>query len=219
MDNEIHFEIFYKELSKSVHTILKPYRFRKKGNKFFKISEDGFITLIELQKERFNYADESAFQIFCGFAIYNPIVAKDKLHEWCMYTKFYIGNEGTLDDRSWSFGNYYCICKEKLEYPLFNHAVKDTAANIKKMVLEVFETKIIPMIDEINTSKDYFYSKYFHFHFGALDYLFELFDKDVLPYLQEQIDIYSDPSFADHKQAQQLKEYYLKMYNKYIQTR
>lgn len=219
MNNEMNFEIFYKELSKSVHTILRPYGFRKKGNKFFKISEDGFITLIELQKERFNYSDESAFQIFCGFAIYDPTVAKDKLHEWCMYTKFYIGNEGILDDGSWSFGNYYCICKEKLEYPLFNHAVKDTTAIIKKMALEVIETKVVPMISEINTSKDYFYSKYFHFHFGALDYLFELFDKDVLPYLQEQIDIYSDPSFVDHKQAQQLKEYYLKMYDKYIQAR
>lgn len=53
------------------------------------------------------------------------------------------------------------------------------------------------------------------FHFGALDYLFELFDKDVLPYLQEQIDIYSSPSFSGHKQAQQLKEYYLKMYIKH----
>ena len=54
-----------------------------------------------------------------------------------------------------------------------------------------------------------------YFHFGALDYLFKLFDKDVLPYLQELIDIYSDPSLADHKQAQQLKEYYLKMYDKH----
>ncbi len=71
------------------------------------------------------------------------------------------------------------------------------------------------MISEINTSKYFFYSKYFHFHFGALDYLFELFDKDVLPYLQEQIDIYSSPSFSGHRQAQQLKEYYLKMYIKH----
>lgn len=213
MNNEMNFEIFYKELSKSIHSILRPHGFRKKGNKFFRISEDGFITLVEIQKERFNYFDESAFQIFCGFAIYEPAVAKDKLHEWCMYTKFYIGNKGMLDDRSWSFGNYYCIGKENLEHLLFNYAVKDTAANIKKMVLEVIETKVVPMINEINTSKYFFYSKYFHF--GALDYLFELFDKDVLPYLQEQIDIYSSPSFSGHKQAQQLKEYYLKMYIKH----
>ncbi len=53
---DLNFEEFYKELSKSVHTILKPYGFRKKGNKFFKISEDGFITLIELQKEELSVA-------------------------------------------------------------------------------------------------------------------------------------------------------------------
>lgn len=214
MDKEMNFEIFYKELSKSIHGILKPYGFRKKGNKFFKISEDGFITLVEIQKERFNYSDESAFQIFCGFAIYEPTVAKDKLHEWCMYTTRYIGNKG-IKKGNWSMGNYYCISKEKLENPLFRTAIKDAPANIKKMVLEVIETKVVPIINEINTSKDYFYSKYFHFHFIALDYLFELFGKDVLPYLQEQIDIYSDSSFADHKQAQQLKEYYLKMYDKH----
>ena len=213
---ELNFEEFYKELSKSVHTILKPYGFRKKGNKFFKISEDGFITLIELQKERFNYSDESAFQIFCGFAIYDPTVAKDKLHEWCMYTTLYIGNKGINKNGNWSSGNYYCICKKKLGNSLFVNAVKDTPVNIKRMALEVIETKVVPIISEINTSKDYFYSKYFRFHFIALDYLFKLFGKDVLPYLQEQIDIYSDPSFTDYKQAQQLKEYYLKMYDKYI---
>ena len=215
MNHPVNFEEFYKELSKSVHTILKPYGFRKKGNKFFKISEDGFITLVELQKERFNYADESAFQIFCGFAIYDPAVAKDKLHEWCMYTTLYIGNKEINQKGNWSSGNYYCLCKEDLENPLFINAVKDTPANLQEMVLEVIETKVVPLIREINTSKDYFYSEYFHFHFIALDYLFALFGKDVLPYLQEQIDIYSHPSFADHEQAQQLKAYYLRMYEKY----
>lgn len=41
-----------------------------------------------------NYSDESTFQIFCGFAIYDPTVSKDKLHEWCMYTRLSIGNKG-----------------------------------------------------------------------------------------------------------------------------
>lgn len=215
MEYAVNFEDFYKELSKSIHSILKPYGFRKKGNKFFKISEDGFIKFVEIQKARFNYADESAFQIFCGFAIYDPTVAKDKLHEWCMFTTLYIGNKEISNYGNWNPGNYYCLFNEGVKHYLFVNAIRDIPTNLKRMVLEVIETKVVPIVTSLNTSCDYFYSKYFKFNINALDYLFELFGKDVLPYLQEQIDLYNQPLIVDHQQAQQLKEYYLKMYDKY----
>ena len=194
---------------------MKPYGFHKKGNRFFEISEDGFINLVGLEKSRLNCFDESAFQIYCGFAIYDPAIARSKPCKWYMYTTLYAGNKGINKNLCWDAGNYYCVCEKEVKDPIFRTAIKDTTANIKKMVLEVIEADVVPIISEVNTSKAYFNSEHSNFRFMDLDYLYKLFGRDILPYLQEEIERCSDPIAGHNKYFRYLKEVYRKISDKY----
>ena len=95
---------FYKELYSKLKEILKPYHFRKKGDRFRCFLDNGIAWEIEIQRNEFKIAKIFSFTV----NIYIGLVSTQKpLDFWNVDISQLSGNLGDKIDGQWNYQKWY----------------------------------------------------------------------------------------------------------------
>ncbi len=100
---------FYKELYADIKEILKPYGFRKKGDQFRRLSPDGIIEEIAIQRYENDGVGSYWFTINLNLTLLDPSVSHDFWEKifpgiWCCLGD---NSEGGQYRQKWYFLEYY----------------------------------------------------------------------------------------------------------------
>lgn len=95
---------FYKELYSKLKEILKPYGFRKKGDRFRCLLDSGIAWEIEIQRNEFKLAKMYSFTV----NIYIGLISNSKpIDIWSMDISQLSGNLGERIDGQWNHQKWY----------------------------------------------------------------------------------------------------------------
>lgn len=127
-------QLFFDDIIKEIHTLLKPLGFKKKALNFYRLKE-GFHQLINIQKSAYNSADEINFtmEICVGIAKEgdNPFPTKFELA-----IRERIGSIKENHDIWYELNGYTDIFKRK---QAFEQTKKEALNDIKTVALPFFD--------------------------------------------------------------------------------
>lgn len=133
-------QLFFDEIIKEIHTLLKPLGFKKKALNFYRL-KDGFHQLINIQKSAYNSANEISFtmEICVGIA---------KEGDSPLPTKFDL----TIRERIGEIKEGYDIWYELNGYAdIFRR--KQAFEQTKQAVLNDIKTAALPFFDKMNNAE------------------------------------------------------------------
>lgn len=133
-------QLFFDEIIKEIHTLLKPLGFKKKALNFYRL-KDGFHQLINVQKSAYNSADEIGFtmEICIGIAKEGDSPFPSKFD---LAIRERIGSIKEDSDIWYELNGYADIFRRK---QAFEHT--------KQAILNDIKTAALPFFDKMNNTQ------------------------------------------------------------------
>lgn len=158
-------KVYYKTIWDDVYAYLKPLGFRRRGITIYRITEEGVIHLIEMQKSQFNTEQWSRFTMNVGMSVTELPVDVKKMHYYIMQMQMNLGC--SLDD-GWNQQFWYNVSMpdnwKELDFLKDKHMTLD---EIHSSVLMLVQNKAMPLFDSVITKEDYF--KLFNENYNQYD--------------------------------------------------